>query len=587
MPYDPSIPPAMNDREQAALISKAAQEVYVAGYRSLKVRAKLFFPHIFRVDFTPTHHKLFDFLQDVIDDQRKLQAAGRPCGKKVCIIGGRGIAKTKTITHALMAGDILYGLSPFNVFVTKSEPNSIMQTESLRGDLVRSERIRSQFGNVKELAREGGFEEAFGKSAWVAGTIDVKGLPNYHKRSLILPRGAGQQIRGLNYNGHRPWRIYVDDFDHDDWFYNDELLKYYHRDWFHGAVEYCVSQLGCENIPWTILVTDTCKDSRALVEELAKDAEWETLRIPICDENFKTLDPSFRTQEVLDKEISAARERGTIDVLARELMCIPAASENRPFTADLFQYYNEKGMDLESVRKRAGGAAIRQFDPAKPGLINVVLVDPARTMSPASDPTAIVGVSVDLEQPGIFVREIINDRMMPADIYEAALDMVERLNARVLGVEYAGLHLHLSQPLHEQIAARGLFHLNLLELKPQMGKGEQSGYTNGKIARIIWGLSQWYKAHIVYHNPHGCEVLESQLLGIPAATLHDDVADCFAYLQQVFEQCNMRFDWGAKPKNTASPAELARFSSPLETVADEQRFDWDDLPSEMYELTTF
>lgn len=515
---DYNLPPQMRSRADRRHMDTELKEILSGCWGDLGLLCKTLFPARFHMPYTRLHKQIINLYNDVFLDQARALQAGKRAGRKVVVMGNRGTSKTGFGVYGLMGRGILFQQFHFMPFITKSEQNSIYHTENLRRKLVTDKMIRKTFGNISEVTLDPDvyFEEVFGKKSWVANLAGGW-------QSMVVPRGAGQQVRGLNFGDYRPDCIVVDDFDDDKWLLNDELREWYHTTYFEGAVCKAVSQFENENVPYIISVSDTCKGELCLAEKLLGTASWEGLRISVCDENYQTNDPDFMSQEQLNVEVAEAREHGRLDVFARELMSLPAAKEGKPFCTENFRWY-------DPLEQRFGLSCQHSF----------VMVDPARTVNMRSDFTAIVGVTVDFELPAIFVREVVSARIGQSEMIQQALDMAIRLDALYMGVEFAGLHLHMEEALQEAMLRRGILNISIIDLKPQSGKGEQAGYERGKIARIQWSLEPWYKWRIVWHNPHCCGPLEHQLLMMPRPK-KKDVADAFAYLSQLMKETGMSF----------------------------------------------
>jgi hypothetical protein len=550
---DYSVPPSLRHRVDRDATPGWLKDELFALYTDFGYFCKAMFPSRFNMPYTSLHRKIIDTVDNVLAEQQDALSAGKPAGRKVAIKGARGISKTGFTGFALPARNILFGHSKFIAYVTKAEGNSILQTENLREALLatpgvgKKSIIQSIFGDLREQGKRASWESKFGAKAWVMG------VPG--NRTLVLPRGVGQQLRGLLFDDARPDFLDFDDFDDDKTLMNDELRTWLHDTWFEGAALRCVSQFESENIPYLILFSDTCKHEAAKIEALCNDPSWISVTIPVCDENYQVIDPTFKSQEELDKEITAARANGTISALARELMCIPAAVEDRPFDPRNFIPYDPATTPMT-------GAGMESF----------VMVDPARSQNPKSDFTAIVGATVDFNNHLIYFRECLNERFAPDEMVEHAIQMALRLGAYHIGVEYAGLHLHIEKPFHDALARKGLYSLGLVELKPQMGKGEQSGYSEGKVARIIWGLSNWYKWGIVRHHPRNCAVLETQLLAMPRSR-KKDVADAASYLVQMLEKLGLHFhaeDLALAQAHQRGSKAIDVFAAPLDALVKHQ-----------------
>lgn len=513
---DYTIPPVLRSRQGRSAVNVSVQEIMTECYRNYALFCKTFMPERFDQRYTSLHYQVTDAINETLREQRLRLAQGRHPGMRLAIKGSRGTAKSSFCTYGLPAYRTFYGESNFVVPITKTEGNSILQTENLRRKMQSDPKIRKYFGDVRLQGMDEDMEAVFGKKAWIAGVAGNK--------TMILPRGAGQQVRGLSFGieGFRPDLFAVDDFDDDKWLLNEELRNYYHNTWFKGAVLYAVSQFEAEMVPWLIVVMDSCKHEAALIEKLSAKPEWNPVVIKVCDEDYKTLAPDFMSQERLDAEIKEAREDGTLDVLARELMSVPAATEGKPFLHRYFQHFKEDTKFLS------------------PQMISFVMGDPAHTISATSDYSAVVGATIDLEEHKIYFREALRWRCQPHEFIKNCFDMALRIGAYHVGIELNGPKLHLENNVRNYIASHGLYSIGFLELEPQRGKGEQSHYLKGKPGFITWALAGYYSNMRVYHHPKLCNILETELLANPRGQ-HDDVANAAAYLPQMMEKLGIHF----------------------------------------------
>jgi hypothetical protein len=156
--------------------------------KSTQAIAKILFPHLFYRPFCSVHHTIFEMLD-------------RPGRQKRAVAAPRGIGKTSTIGIAYPAKKILFQEKKFIVYVSSTATHAVMQTENLKQELITNEMIVKLFGPQKTIAAD----ESFAKNMWVTSG-----------GTLVLPRGAGQQIRGLNYRGARPDLIIIDDLEDDE-----------------------------------------------------------------------------------------------------------------------------------------------------------------------------------------------------------------------------------------------------------------------------------------------------------------------------------------------------------------------------------
>jgi hypothetical protein len=471
------------------------KDILAECYRSTEFMASLLFHDEFSSGITELEHKAFDFL-----DNCK--------AKKKCIVGTRGLGKT-TIGGIYARKRILFQDRHFLGYLTNSSDISEMITNSWKDKLTSHRFTRKVFGDVR-TSRVEGIEEKWAQKSWIANGY-----------SFILPRGVGQQVNGLIWNGWRPDFWFVDDFD-DRIEVNNEVQRKKRREWFFSVLMYTFSQYKNSN-DWEITVMDSMKHDDCLVSHLMEDPEWETLVLPICDDNYKTLCPEMASQEDLNAEIEGHRLRGTMDLFARERMCIASSKESGSFNAKMFTYYDEN--ETHFVKE------------VRPRLFNILLWDPARTKNPRSAQTAFVVWGFDFEYNMFYVRLALGEHYTWSEQYEKAIQLSQDYQVQGLGIEMTGLEEHIEYPFKNECMRRKLAWLasRVFELKPRAGRGsELSGLDGGKEGRIR-GLLPFYEKGLIKHNKLTCGPLETQLLGSRLR----DVADCAAYLPQAVMQRNL------------------------------------------------
>ena len=159
---------------------------------STRLTAVTFFPERFNVEFSEeVHGEIFKLIDD-------------PSLNKVAIAAPRGWGKTSIVALALLARHILFRITDFIAYINMSHDAAALQTENLRRELVSNQVIKQIFGKVKVDFGNSDFEETFSKKAWVA------------YNTLVWPRGAGQQVRGVLYRNSRPGLIVLDDLENTE-----------------------------------------------------------------------------------------------------------------------------------------------------------------------------------------------------------------------------------------------------------------------------------------------------------------------------------------------------------------------------------
>jgi len=460
--------------------------------------AKTFFPERFYMPFAENvHGKIFELIDGP--------------AQKVAIAAPRGWGKTSVVAEALIARYILFRLTPFIVYINHSHDAASLQTENLRREMVTNKEIRAFFGDFKQRDVTGAeFDEVFSKKAWVAYD------------TLVWPRGAGQQVRGVLFKNSRPGLIVIDDLEDPEKVENEEIRKGWYS-WLYADVMKAVPRIGEEAGNWKIVYIDTLKHEDSVLQKLLDSPEWSSARLEACDDDFKSTAPHFMSDEAIQKEWQQHVDAGQTDVFFRELRNLPISTKDSTFQHQYFKYYNlpperpgtENDLKLLDVE-------VQQDK----NIETVVILDPAKTVKIHSAESAIIGIGIDLASAKVYVRDAISDKMYPDEIYDAMFGMGQRLGAKVLGIEETSLNEFIKQPIKNEMFRRGTF-FELIWLKARGGMKKEL-----RIRELV----PYYRGGYIYHNASCFTIkkLEQQLLMFPRSALWD-LMDCLAYLVEMLE----------------------------------------------------
>ena len=465
---------------------------------STRMTASTFFPERFNLPFAEEiHGKIFDLIDG--PDQ------------KVAIAAPRGWGKTSIVALALMARWILFRHTGFIVYINKSHDAASLQTENLRRELVTNREIKAFFGPFKHRdANNKDFDEVFSKKAWVA------------YETLVWPRGAGQQVRGVLFKNDRPGLIVIDDLEDPDSINNDEVRKGWYE-WLYADVIKSVPRIGPNTKDWKIVYIDTLKHEDSVLQKLLDSPDWASVRLEACDDDFKSTAPDFMSDEDIMNEWDQHVAAGQTDVFFRELRNLPISTKDSAFRTDYFHYYNlppnhsTKEDDLKLL-----DVEVQQDK----NIETVVILDPAKTVKIHSAESAIIGIGIDLNSAKIFIRDVISEKMYPDEIYSALFGMAQMLGAKVLGIEETSLNEFIKQPIKNEMFRRGSF-FELIWLKARGGMKKEL-----RVKELV----PYYRGGYIYHNAScaGIKKLEQQLLMFPRSALWD-LMDAEAYLIEMLE----------------------------------------------------
>lgn len=462
---------------------------------------KTFFPDRFWMPFASgVHDKIFELVDGP--------------WQKVAIAAPRGWGKTSVVALGLASRYVMFNLTPFICYINKSHDAASLQTENLRRELVINQNVRKFFGSVKQRAvdTKSEFDEVFSKKAWVGFN------------TLVWPRGAGQQVRGVLFRNDRPGLIIIDDLEDPEKIENDEIRAKWYQ-WLYADVIKAVPRL---HRNWKIVYIDTLKHEDAVLQKLLDSSEWKSIRLEACDDDFKSVAPEFMSDEDIQREWQEHVDAGQTDVFFRELRNLPISTKDAAFQREYFKYYNlpkERSQRSEDLSITDAEVQMDQH------IETVVILDPAKTVKIHSAESAIVGIGIDLRNSRYYIRDIVSKKMYPDEIYDELFGMAIRLNAKVIGIEETSLNEFIKQPIKNEMFKRGDF-FELVWLNARGGTKKEL-----RVKELV----PFYRLGYIYHNAQ-CKTitaptansLETQLTTFPRPKLWD-IMDALAYLIEMLE----------------------------------------------------
>jgi hypothetical protein len=452
-------------------------------------------------DFSAQHGKFFE-----VWDDRSVQ--------KILVLAHRGWGKTSLFTYAAPAQAIIFDHYKFIAPCSATSKLAVMQSENLKRELRQNLQVRGLIGDIKEGS------EDFTKEGWTtAETPDGAG------GHLILPRGVGQQIRGVLHGNTRLELGICDDLETPEGV-RSELQRSYLDEWFNTDFSLAVDMSSSR---WRLVVVGTILSDNALLQDLREDSTWTTVEMPLCDDDGRFISnwPKFRTdQQVLEMRDYFAK-KGKLPFFYREYMNIAVPPEAAIFKKEYFQDYQEADLDLNS----------------DPDIRRCVIIDPAKSTDVKADFTAIVGLAIDVKRARIYVRDVINERMEPHTIPTRAFQMANQLNAHTIGYEVTSLNEWITYPMNNESIRQG-FMGELIELKPRRSPANSSISKKAEDGRIA-ALAPFYRMKQVFHNPGRCDELEFQLTRFDRGK-YDDIIDALSYVIQMMHIGDVYFEtqWG-------------------------------------------
>jgi len=494
---------------------------------STRMTAQTFFPERFYMPFAEQVHGEIFKLIDGPDN-------------KIAIAAPRGWGKTSILALAFMTRYILFNHTGFICYINKSHEAASLQTENLRRELVSNRMIKHLFGPFRtKNVNTKDFEETFSKKAWVAYD------------TLVWPRGAGQQVRGVLFKNDRPGLIVIDDLEDPEKIRNDEIRKQWYE-WLYADVVKAVPRIGEQAKNYKIVYIDTLKHEDSVLQKLLDSNEWKSIRLEACDDNFKSTAPEFMSDEAIEKEWKEHSEAGQTDVFFRELRNLPISTKDSSFQQGYFRYYNVPN----DVGRKETDLKLLDIDiQNNTNIETVVILDPAKTVKVHSAESAIIGIGIDLNNAKLYVRDIVSAKMYPDEIYEELFGMGTRLGAKVLGIEETSLNEFIKQPIKNEMFRRGSF-FELIWLKARGGMKKE---------HRIKELVPYYRGGYIYHNAScaNTKKLEQQLIMFPRSKLWD-IMDALAYIIEMLELGERYFSPKDNPDDIESEYKELDYEEPID-----------------------
>ena len=458
---------------------------------STAVMCKTIFKERFEYEWSDAHKEVCQLLDD---DSIKFLA----------IAAWRGFGKSSLVHTGYTARRIAARDKRYIVPVSATSKLAMAHSENLKRELIRNPAFVEIFGSMRTT-------ESFSKEEWIANNP----TPSCPGGTMILPRGCGQQVRGILYDGHRPDLIIVDDLeDRESVMSSEQRLKT--KEFFLQDLMGCLDR---SRKDYRVIVIGTILHEDSLLSMLLKDPQWTSVRYELCDDEYVSRWPQRFSNEDIKNLYDSFESVGLEDAFYMEYRNLPQSTKNRPIQREHFNYYDS----LDDIPEHA---------------TKVVMVDPAKTTGDSACDTAIVVGAADVVTNRVFVVDLFSDKIHPDQMYEHAYRMCLRYRTPFLAVEVTGLNEHVVWPLQNFLRQQRT-PIQLIQLKARKGPSQYvpHGSTNyGKDARIGASLVPLYRQGLVYH-PKSHPLLarfEQQLEDFPRSG-DKDMIDAFSYITQFLQ----------------------------------------------------
>lgn len=426
-------------------------------------------------------------------------------GKRLLnIILPRGLGKTTFISQLNPLRHIFLeeiGQPKFVVIVSKTQGHAINCLTAIKDILEYNLTFRDLFGY-------------FGAQNARMWRNDMIVLAN---GSIIMAKGMGQPIRGLNYKGIRPTLIVLDDPEDENNTKTPEAMENNLLWLLKGAMPALDTRFG------RCIVIGTPLHQLCIVEKLAESSEWTTVRYAYLQdaEGNPSLDgesiwKEMKSRDNLLAEYQSLQDMGRASVFFAERMCQIVGDENQLFKPEYIKYWDgeyiyDKGNQYISVDILDG---VEHSTPLIIPVNTFIGVDPASSVKQTADYSVIFPIAVD-NNDNIYTLNYTRKRMTPMALANAILREADRFNPKRVRIETVGYQEMLRDYLRTQRYIPGLeIPENPRTSKSKRFEGLEPEFANGKV-----------------FIKKGSEDFISELLMFPRGK-HEDTIDAYFYARK-------------------------------------------------------
>ncbi|MBI5789302.1 MAG: phage terminase large subunit [Candidatus Schekmanbacteria bacterium] len=417
-----------------------------------------YLPHYFNLPAAGFHQELVQLLDDKADKNRPAAVAAP-----------REHAKSTIVTLGYPLHQICFGLRHFIIIVSDTEYQAADFVRFIRLELEENERIRQDFGDLRQSAKQWS-DELF---------ITKNGVK-------VLARGKGQKVRGLRHRQYRPDLVVMDDIENDQSVRHPRQIEKVLK-WIVEAVYPAIDQHGSLFVIGTLLAK---KSVLAQLLQQAAKGVWRGRIYRALDENNLPLWPQRHSLESLQQKKAVM---GSVS-FNKEYQNDPRDEEGI-FREDWLRYYHPQELS---------GRQLAVF----------MFIDPSAGSGESADYKAVVTIGRDNEGI-IYVLDAYIKKASIDSLLRVTYNRYRELQPRIIGIEsnvFQSLLLRefdsLGKERQQHLPLRGINHHTSKE---------------GRIGR----LSAWVERGIIRFQKGQTDqdVLLEQLLYFPSPTVHDDGPD--------------------------------------------------------------
>lgn len=408
----------------------------------------------------------------------------------------RGLAKSTLMAEVAPIHHIMYnntGQPRLIVLLSKTQGHAIDRLQSIKDVFTYGMNFRQLFGYWGEHS-----------SKWWRNN-DVK----LKDGSRIVCRGTGQQIRGIKEGHVRPTLIIGDDLEDENNTKTAEAMEGNLRWLLQGADYSLDARFG------RIIVIGTPIHQRCIVETLADDSSWDTVRASyLVEENGikRSIWPEVKTVEELEQEKQDKDDIGRVGIWYMERQCQVVGAETQVFPMENILYYEgelvfRKGKPFMKITSLKGIPCSKMI------AVNTFMgVDPASSVKQTADYSTIVTIAYDKDD-NVYVLPYFRQRVKPVDLAEEIISRYKEHKPEVTRIETIGFQEMLRDYITRRCEEEKLF-------IPGLGIDEKP---RGPKSRRIESMQPRFSRHKMFLLPKMAELVD-ELITYDRSK-HDDLMD--------------------------------------------------------------
>lgn len=386
-------------------------------------------------------------------------------GDHANIIVPRGFSKTTLLNGCNLYEAVTDG-TIFAVYISKSSPHAETQIGNIRIELETNALLREAYGNMVPTRAD--------VEKWQSDELQLL------NGAILIARGRGGQVRGLNYRARRPNRIVLDDVEDDDGALSaTERQKT--ENWFYSAVEKAGQLMeGAAGESWAqsplrIVNLGTLLGAECLMVTLSKDPKFSTVKfgakLSTDPNDTRMLWPFKLSYQTYMAERERHRLVGKLNQFTREIDSSIRLADDQLFPEVFIYRYHTRDAFLHVAQA----------------------LDPAISNDPKADHAALVTVGRLREGGGLVVLdEWGGTGKTPTEKVNQFFENHIRWQTTHNGIEAIQYQTALLHLMNEEMPRRRLF----FEIVPI----RHPKTAEGKVGRIQGLLSPRYMRGYIQHQ---------------------------------------------------------------------------------------